>query len=82
MKLAHEASETSAVTPLEFLLSVVEDKSQPVELRLRAAAVALPFLYAKPAPPSAKAAREAEALTAGRGTDWEQLLSPGPRSHT
>lgn len=73
---ATTTSEAGA-SPLDFPLSVMRDDAQPVETRMRAAALVLPFLHAKPAPIGAKAAREAEAETAERGTTWEQLLSAG-----
>jgi len=62
-------------SPLDFLLSVMNDPAQPVEVRMRAAGLALPYCHAKPAPMSAKAAREAEARAAEIGTPWEELLS-------
>jgi hypothetical protein len=61
--------------PLDFLLSVMNDATQPVEVRMRAAGLALPYCHAKPAPMSAKAAREVEARAAEVGTPWEELLS-------
>lgn len=64
-----------SASPLEFLLAVMRDETQPVEVRMRAAGLALPYCHAKPAAMGTKAAREAHALTAHAGTEWEHLLS-------
>ena len=71
---AATTSPEAGETPLDFLLSVMRDEAQATETRMRAAALVLPFLHAKPAPIGAKVARQAEAETAEAGTDWETLL--------
>ena len=76
-RLPASATSEAGASPLDFLLAVMRDDAQPVETRMRAAALVLPFLHSKMAPLGAKAAREAEAEDAERGTSWEELLSPG-----
>ena len=73
---ASTTSEAAGLSPLAYLLSVMNDAAEPVETRMRAAGLALPYCHAKPAPIGAKAAREAEAMDAERGTTWEELLTP------
>jgi hypothetical protein len=63
------------MSPLDYLLSVMNDAAQPVEVRMRAAGLALPYYHARPAPISAKAAKEIAARRAEVGTPWEELLS-------
>lgn len=63
----------ASVSPLPYLLSVMNDPAEPVEVRIRAAGLALPFLHAKPAPIGAKAAGEAAAMDAEAGSVWERL---------
>ena len=77
-RLPASATSEAGASPLDFLLGVMRDDAQPVETRMRAAALVLPFLHAKPAPIGAKAAREAEAMDAERGTSWDDLLNPAP----
>ena len=71
-------AEAGGLSPLAYLLAVVADEGQPVEVRLRAAAVAAPYVHPKAEPPTAKARREEAAETAEQGTDWESLLNPAP----
>ena len=71
-------TEAGDLSPLDFLLAVMNDPAEPTEVRLRAAGMALPFVHAKPAPPTAKAKRQAEAMDAERGTSWDDLLNPAP----
>ncbi|MFN6953777.1 MAG: hypothetical protein ACK4PG_03165 [Acetobacteraceae bacterium] len=73
-RLPRPGTTAAGASPLAYLLAVMRDEAQPVEVRMRAAGLALPYCHAKPAA-GAKAQREAEALTAVRGTDWERLLS-------
>jgi hypothetical protein len=68
-------AQAGALLPLDYLLSVMSDPGQPVEVRMRAAGLALPYCHAKPPPMSAKDAREAEARTAHLKTEWEELLA-------
>lgn len=72
---AAATTEAGELNPLSYLLSVMRDKAQPVETRLRAAGMALPYTAQKPAQSTAKERREAEAMDAERGTSWERLLS-------
>lgn len=78
VKIPTTTSEAAGLSPLAYLLSVMNDAAEPVETRMRAAGLALPYCHAKPAPIGAKAAREAEAMDAERGTSWDDLLNPAP----
>lgn len=59
--------------PLQFLLDLVADATQPVEIRMRAASVALPYVVARPAPETAADRREREAIEP-TGSRWDELL--------
>ena len=72
------STEAAGLSPLAYLLSVMNDAAEPVETRMRAAGLALPYCHAKPAPIGAKAAREAKAMDAERGTSWDDLLNSEP----
>jgi len=61
-------------TPLAFLLALMTDEAQPVEVRMRAAGLALPFMHAKPAAPTKREEVTRLAEDAERGTEWEGLL--------
>lgn len=64
----------AGLDPLAYLLRLVADEHAPTEIRLRAAAIALPYVHAR-AGERGKRAREADmARSAERGTDWEALL--------
>ncbi len=69
-------AEAGRATPLSYLLGVMNDTAEPTEVRMRAAGMALPFVHPKPALPTAKDKRMAEAADADRGTNWESLLNP------
>jgi hypothetical protein len=65
-------------SPLAFLLRIVADEAAEAELRVRCAIAALPYCH--PRGPDAavggkKAAAEAAARDAERGTAWERLLA-------
>jgi len=45
---------SGAATPVEFLLNVMQAEEVPLEQRLRAAALAAPFLHAKASDPGPK----------------------------
>ena len=77
-RLPASTTSEAGASPLAYLLSVMNDAAEPVETRMRAAGLALPYCHAKPAPIGAKAAREAEAMDAERGTSWDDLLNPAP----
>jgi hypothetical protein len=68
-------AQAGALLPLDYLLALLNDATQPVEVRMRAAGLALPYCHARPAPMSAKVAREIEAKTAHLRTEWEELLA-------
>ncbi|MCB4820748.1 hypothetical protein [Roseicella aerolata] len=61
--------------PLAYLLSIMRDPNADPARRDRAAIAALPYLHAKMEAPGKKAAAEAAAAEAERGTVWERLLS-------
>jgi hypothetical protein len=74
--------------PLDYLLDVMNDASAPPERRDKAAAVALPFCHSRPAegflPLGKKEQAQADAQTAGVGSDWGDDLAtdyglPRPR---
>jgi hypothetical protein len=67
------ASNHPEQTPLQFLLSVLNDPSQPPGRRIRCAVAALPFCHARIVPLGKKEAAAEAARGAGRG-DWEGLL--------
>lgn len=79
-KTVKSAGQTAAALrqqPLEYLLGVMNDPSASVELRLRAAGIAAPFMHAKPAPTppiGKKAQAEIDARTTEKGSAWEGLL--------
>jgi hypothetical protein len=79
--LAEAAKELGAasgeLSPLDFLLRLVNDETAPPALRLKAAGLAAPFIHPRtPIMPtsyryiSRKRQREIDAETAGVGTDW------------
>lgn len=51
----------SALTPLDYLLSLVRDGEADAKVRMQAAALAAPYVHAKPAPAGKKDAQKAEA---------------------
>ena len=65
--------DAARLDPLAYLLAVMNDEGQPVEVRLRAAGMALPYTAARPAPAKRKPAPEA----AG-GNGWDHLLMSKP----
>lgn len=73
---APPTTEAGEMNPLSYLLTVMNDPTEPTEVRMRAAGMALPFVHTKPPPPTAKDKRQAMAETAEAGTDWESLLTP------
>jgi hypothetical protein len=68
-------SNSATETPLDYLLAVMRDPQADPARRDRAAIAALPYLHARVEVPSRKAAAEAEAAEAERGTVWEKLLT-------
>jgi hypothetical protein len=60
----------AGISPLEYLLSLVTDGEQPVDVRMRAAGMALPYCHGKkgeePAQKPAEPADVAEAAMGGR----------------
>ena len=60
------------MTPLDFMLAVMRDDDQDIKLRTAMAQAAAPYIHAKPgdAKLGKKEQAEADAQTAGAGTDW------------
>ncbi len=63
------------MSPLDYLLAVLNDPEADPVRRDRAAIAAAPYVHAKPVPSSWKAQRELDAQTAERGTIWDELLT-------
>ena len=70
----------SGLTPLEYMLGVINDPSADESRRDRMAQAAAPYVHpkAEAAEGGKKAQREAAARVAERGTDWESLLTAAP----
>jgi hypothetical protein len=66
------------MTPLEYMLSVVNDVGADEARRDRMAQAAAPYVHPKAEAETQgkKAQRQAAAQTAEHGTDWESLLGP------
>lgn len=66
------AARKSGVTPLDFMLAVMNDEEQDMSLRSRMAIAAAPFVHPKPGdqPKGKKEQAVEEAATAGTGTEW------------
>lgn len=66
------------MTPLEYMLAVVNDVSADISRRDRMAQAAAPYVHprAEAEALGKKAQRQTAAQTAERGTDWESLLGP------
>ena len=62
------------VTPLEYLLSVMNDAAVDPVRRDRAAIAAAPFLHQKPDVFGKKIQADIDARDCARGTDWQDLL--------
>jgi len=74
-----EGAERLNVTPLEYMLGVINDTSIDPSRRDRMAVAAAPFVHPKAGEATGKKAeRDAQAKVAGNGTEWEDLLS-GPK---
>ena len=70
------AAKTCRLSPLEYMLGVLNDEAAAPERRDRMAQAAAPFVHAKAeaADGGKKQQRERAAETAERGTSWEALL--------
>lgn len=69
------AGKVGGETPLALLLALMNDEAQPVEVRMRAASLALPFMHAKPAAPTKREEAERRATMAESGSEWDTLLN-------
>ena len=63
------------MTPLEYLLAVLNDPEADPIRRDRAAIAAAPFCHPKAAPMTKRERQEMEAMTAERDTFWEDVLN-------
>lgn len=68
------------MTPLDYMLGVINDPSADDARRDRMAQAAAPYVHprAEAVEGGKKAQRQAAAHTAERGTDWESLLGGTP----
>ena len=66
------------LSPLDYMLAVMNDPAADPARRDRMAVAAAPYVHvrAADAKPGKKEAAEQAALTAERGTEWEALLEP------
>lgn len=64
-----------SMTPLEYMLSIMNNPAEEPSRRDRMAMAAAPFCHAKADALSKKDQVEATARTAEKGTDWESLLN-------
>ena len=64
---AGEPTVITADTPLEFLLAVVKDTGQPIDIRLKAAQIAAPFVHTRTHDGGKKEERERAAKVAATG---------------
>ena len=55
------------LSPLDFLLRVVSDECEDLKIRMQAAAIAAPFVHAKPGALGKKDERQGAAKKAGQG---------------
>lgn len=79
-KSIHAAGRAAGMTPLEYMLSVMNDAGADDARRDRMAQAAAPYVHPKAEAETQgkKAQREAAAKVAERGTDWESLLRVAP----
>ena len=78
---ASDLVKSGQITPLEYMLNVINDDTADQARRDRMAQAAAPYVHPRPEPVEAtgkKAQREAAARVAERGTDWESLLVTAP----
>jgi hypothetical protein len=70
------AARSGGMTPLEYMLGVMNDEAADEARRDRMAQAAAPYVHPKAgdAAPGKKEQQHRQALTAERGTDWEALL--------
>jgi hypothetical protein len=70
------AAARARMSPLDYMLAVLNDPSADDARRDRMAQAAAPYVHPKAADaaPGKKEQREQAARTAERGTDWESLL--------
>lgn len=70
------AARAAKLTPLEYMLTVMNDERAEESRRDRMAQAAAPYVHpkAEPVKPSAKEQVEETARTADRGTTWSALL--------
>jgi hypothetical protein len=71
------AARKSGVSPLDFMLAVMNDENEDMNLRSRMAIAAAPYIHSKPGDVAKGKKEQAEeaAETAGVGTDWGDDLA-------
>ena len=74
------AARKCRLTPLEYMLAVLNDEDASQERRDRMAQAAAPYVHARPAPaasdaPGKKEIRAEAAKTAGAGSEWGEDLA-------
>jgi hypothetical protein len=70
------AARQSKVSPLDYMLAVLNDEQADPVRRDRMAVSAAPFVHAKAGDLGKKAQAEVDAETAGEGTEWGDDLTP------
>lgn len=67
------------MSPLDFMLAVMRDDEQDIKLRTAMAQAAAPYIHAKPSDVKLgkKEQADADAQTAGAGTEWGDDLMIG-----
>ena len=72
------AAKSKRLSPLDYMLSVINDPEVDDGRRDRMAIAAAPYVHARAADAKLGKKEEAEqaALTAERGTNWDSLLDP------
>lgn len=68
------SGKTGSLTPLEYMLRVMNDSEADPARRDRMAQAAAPFVHARAGETGKKAQAEQAAQTAERGTNWSALL--------
>lgn len=72
------AAKKAGLSPLDYMLQVMNDEEADASRRDRMAVAAAPFVHAKPgdAPKGKKEEAEEASRSAGVGTDWGSDLAP------
>lgn len=71
-----EVRETSDLSPLDFLLSIVRDRGADEKLRIQAASIAAPYVHARKAEATGKKADAADRAKAAAGGKFAAAAPP------